>query len=100
MSNLKVGDFVRLTDKARKDFYQTDKYLETFDFPNFGEWRDHSFIKFVSDWLGFDSGDQAGGIVHITTESVWVKFFSPIYLNWQIRYYNVNDLIKVGSANE
>ena len=100
MSKLQVGDFVRLTDKARKDFYRTNKHLEMFDFPNFEEWSNHSFITFISEWLGFESGDQAGGIVDIANGTARVRYFNPIYLDWRIGYYNVNDLIKVGSANE
>lgn len=100
MSNLKVGDFVRLTDKARKDFYQTDKNLEMFDRPSLENWDNQSFVSFVSMWLGFESGDQAGGIVNIINDTTWVRYFNPIFLDWRTGYYRDVDLIKVGSANE
>lgn len=89
--NLKFGDLVRLTDKARKDFYATERNVDCFKVG--GELSSKNFVEFCDHWLGFEDGRNAGYIVGVGSGKhiFKVKFFSPTG-RWIESYYTRYDL--------
>ena len=91
---MKNGSIVKLTNKARKDFYETDKLIECFEFG--GDFRTSDFISFVDEYVGLINKDTGIGFVSdIKTDQdgtvVKVEFKGPSgRVDWS--WFNTEDL--------
>lgn len=95
---MKINDFVVLTEKARKQFYETEAHLHMYDSPKIGDWDNQSLVSFTNSWVGFESGERAGLITRVNEEhnNAHVRFFGP--LGWEVGCYEIKHLSVVGSV--
>ena len=90
---MKIDDLVVLTSKARKDFYETSKLIECFEFQ--GSMRTVDFLTFVNEYVGFISVETGVGVVSriVTcggTTTVKVEFQGPLGHDWH--FFDIKDL--------
>jgi hypothetical protein len=90
---MKVNDLVVLKQKARKDFYETNKLIECYQVQ--GEIRSRDFSAFVNEYVGFISAETGLGVVadlktyHGET-TVKVEFQGP--LGRDFHYFDIKEL--------
>ena len=93
---MEIDDLVVLTGKARKQFYETQKLIECFEFQ--GQMRNKDFKAFVNEYVGFISAETGlGCIMDISTvageTTAKVEFNGP--LGWDFHYFDVKDLRRI-----
>jgi hypothetical protein len=84
--------YVKLTNKARKDYYSTPRRLDAFLAPDQEIMDNHSFVSFVGQWLGFESGENLGFINSIKEHTATVAYLDPVSQEERIGYYLLEDL--------
>lgn len=95
----KVGDFVVLTDKARTKYYMNeDRPLDfVVGYSNWDNFDSEAFVEFVSQWLGFESGDRVGIVsgTGVDINIIKVNFINYLTNEIDFSYYADEDLEKV-----
>ena len=93
---MKIGDLVVMKQSARKNFYETQKLVECFEFQ--GSMRPQDFVRFVNEYVGFISKKTGlGRIVSINImdgDTIFkVEFYGPVGLDFH--YFDKKDLRRV-----
>jgi len=95
-TKFKKGNFVRLTKKAIKDFYGTDKNAEAFMIGMI-DFDSNTFCQYVGAIISFEDGKSAGLITgkRGSDDSWYVEYYDTLNAQWCGHFFEENDLYKV-----
>lgn len=84
---LKIGDIVRLNEKALKGFYSSEEAISMYAIGGrMDNFDSNSFVEFISDYTSFYNGVAAGYVCGYGEDCYKVKYFSTLKSEWQSSY--------------
>lgn len=87
---MKIGNIVKLTDKALKTFYSTDKNASMYFIGE--DLKSEDFVKYVDDILSFEDGNFGGIVVSIICDTVKIKVKSRLTGQYIFMYKELENL--------
>lgn len=93
--DFKLGDIVKLNDRAKKEFYETNAFLEMFDRPSVGDFDEEGFVYFVGEQISFNASHRGAIVIRILEHNVRVRYYNILTQDYHEEYFDKKHLNKM-----